>query len=337
MALPRYDGVGVVASEVSDAGESMSFGYYYYGLGLSADKALWGAEDPLIPAEIFVRSQSWKHFNPTTTSETSQEWFRYEKLSNGTHLLHWDQIAVISISEKGRCIEYSLAAERWHSTFCHHLLPQALSFSLLEQGIDPLHGCVVEINGVAVAFIGESGKGKSTLAAYFWKKGHRILSDDLVAIRFQGKTPIVSGGPPHLKLSSRSLGALDLDPGKTQAFLEGTSKYILDMQTSSCRDSKFPLAMIYAITEEPSPTIEIQAQKLCQTFMALTRNPFNAIQNERIRWQTQFEAAAKIINTVPVRRLSFPRDFAALPKVYERLMKDVKPFLRVFYGDSTNS
>jgi len=64
-----------------------------------------------------------------------------------------------------------------------YLLGHALSFALVKQGFEPLHATAVVIEGKAIAFLGDSGFGKSTLAAAFLDAGHTLLTDDLLLSR----------------------------------------------------------------------------------------------------------------------------------------------------------
>lgn len=84
--------------------------------------------------------------------------------------------------------------------------------ALLHQRDDlVLHGSAVEIDGHAVVFLGHSGVGKSTLAAAFCQRGHRVLTDDLCVVRPEGGERMVAfPGFPQTKLWLDSLKRLDI-------------------------------------------------------------------------------------------------------------------------------
>ena len=46
-----------------------------------------------------------------------------------------------------------------------------------------MHGVLIEVYGVGVLILGESGVGKSETALEIVKRGHRLIADDLVEIR----------------------------------------------------------------------------------------------------------------------------------------------------------
>lgn len=85
-----------------------------------------------------------------------------------------------------------------------------------------LHGSAVEIGGRAVVLLGPKGAGKSTTAAAILARGHRLLTDDLVALTEVGGVPHVLPGPTQMKLwpaSAAAVGAEGVVP-----FLNGLSK-----------------------------------------------------------------------------------------------------------------
>lgn len=70
-----------------------------------------------------------------------------------------------------------------------------------------LHANAIDVGGQALVFAGPSGIGKSTIAACFYKKGYRVLADDLTVIDGNNK---VLPSYPQIKLWSDSIAHLDL-------------------------------------------------------------------------------------------------------------------------------
>jgi hypothetical protein len=88
------------------------------------------------------------------------------------------------------------------------LLGSALGALLHQRGLLPLHANGIEIEGRAVLFLGHSGAGKSTMAAWFHDRGFRILSDDVCVVTLDGKgDPTAHPGIPRLRLWSEALRA----------------------------------------------------------------------------------------------------------------------------------
>ena len=88
------------------------------------------------------------------------------------------------------------------------LLGSAFGALLHQRNLLPLHANAVEIDGRAIAFMGHSGAGKSTMAAWFLDRGHRILADDVCVVTFDSAgRPLAHGGIPRLRLWREAIEA----------------------------------------------------------------------------------------------------------------------------------
>ena len=78
-----------------------------------------------------------------------------------------------------------------------------------QRGLLPLHASAIATRRGAVAFLGASGAGKSSIAAFLARRGHRILADDICLVdpaapRDRRVMPMA----PWLKLWSATLDAM---------------------------------------------------------------------------------------------------------------------------------
>ena len=74
------------------------------------------------------------------------------------------------------------------------------------------HGVLVEVYGIGILIIGESGVGKSETAIELLKRGHRLIADDAVEIKATDYN-IVSGTAPELirhYMELRGIGVIDV-------------------------------------------------------------------------------------------------------------------------------
>jgi hypothetical protein len=71
---------------------------------------------------------------------------------------------------------------------------------LERRGISPLHGAAVEVGASAVAFLGPKGSGKTTLAAEFLRRGHPLLSDDILAVRSEPESFEIQPALPEIRM-----------------------------------------------------------------------------------------------------------------------------------------
>jgi len=112
------------------------------------------------------------------------------------------------------------------------LLGSAFGALLHQRRLVPLHGSAVATPWGAIVFVGDSGMGKSTLAAAFYQQGYRLLSDDVCVVRIESGVPVVYPAYPGLYLWTDMLKQLDADasprrkrPGLEKYWVPATQRF----------------------------------------------------------------------------------------------------------------
>lgn len=80
------------------------------------------------------------------------------------------------------------------------LAGSGMAHALTAEGHSPLHASAVEVDGRAIAFIGPSGKGKTTLAGLLCGAGARAVSDDVLRCDSVGDEVVCFRGGSNLRL-----------------------------------------------------------------------------------------------------------------------------------------
>ncbi|KXG75258.1 HPr(Ser) kinase/phosphatase [Thermotalea metallivorans] len=85
----------------------------------------------------------------------------------------------------------------------------------LEDKLAPVitrHGVLVEVYGIGILMIGESGIGKSETALELIKRGHRLVADDAVEIKKVDNNTLVGSAPEIIRhfMEIRGIGILDV-------------------------------------------------------------------------------------------------------------------------------
>jgi hypothetical protein len=135
------------------------------------------------------------------------------------------------------------------------LLGSAFGAIYFQRGFFPLHASVVVINGGAIAFAGDPGAGKSTLAAWLNTQGYPLLCDDVCVIRFTAdEQPVAYPAFPRLKLWADALSAFDIDHRGLQRDYSRADKYHLSAR-GEFRLEPAPLRHINLLkfSDDPAP------------------------------------------------------------------------------------
>jgi hypothetical protein len=179
-------------------------------------------------------------------------------------LIHWPQVGGFRIS-KGRRIVVQADPGVSDAVIGLYLLGAALGLLLHQRGLTVLHAGAVSIDGCAVALIGGKGWGKSTLTAALLARGHKLLSDDIAAIRREGAIPTVLPGIPSIKLWPDSIEAIGRNPEAYERLYPEVEKRTMRLSEEFC-PTPLPLRAIVCLGGGDGMSIEPLAK-----FEALTR------------------------------------------------------------------
>jgi hypothetical protein len=137
------------------------------------------------------------------------------------------------------------------------LLGSAFGALLHQRGLLPLHANAIELDGRAVAFMGHSGAGKSTMAAWFLDRGHRILADDVCVVApGPSGIPLAFPGIPRLRLWREALEQSGRQTDGFELAFDDMDKW--NVPTPAPRQSgPIPLSQVYLLKKagEEAPQI----------------------------------------------------------------------------------
>ncbi|MBK9199490.1 HPr kinase/phosphorylase [Candidatus Skiveiella danica] len=134
-------------------------------------------------------------------------WTQFSRQGDG-YLLRFPDLADFEVSADGAAVLGFPAPGVTSPTVEHLYLNQVLPLALSRQGKLVLHGSAVDIGGQGVAFLGESGRGKSTLAASFASEGTRFLTDDGLLLEWVDGRCMILPSHPSIRLWKDSQDAL---------------------------------------------------------------------------------------------------------------------------------
>jgi HPr kinase/phosphorylase len=116
-------------------------------------------------------------------------------------------------------VDLLIASERYHVPLLRTSVPTPLAIAKISTLLDDalavrevMHGVLVDILGLGVLIVGESGIGKSECALDLIVRGHRLVADDAVEVRRRGETVVIGTCPELTRyhMEVRGLGVINI-------------------------------------------------------------------------------------------------------------------------------
>ena len=173
--------------------------------------ALAGFHEYLQPARILVFGESEVRYLESLDAAT-----RFEVI--GAVFGH-DIPCVMITGGWDPPVEVLVASERCGVPLLRTAVPTPLAIAKIGSILDDalavrkvIHGVLLDILGLGVLIIGESGMGKSECALDLVVRGHRLVADDTVEVRRRGDSEVIGTCPEltrhHMEL--RGLGVINI-------------------------------------------------------------------------------------------------------------------------------
>jgi hypothetical protein len=202
-----------------------------------------------------------------------------------------------------------------------YLLGTAFGVLCHQRGTCPLHGSAIDTGDGCVAFVGDSGSGKSTMVAALASRGHQVISDDLCVFEAGQQGVRVWPGLNRLRLWEDALAALGCDQPGIEREFRGLNKYLVPTQPIRNPQNPRRLLRVYQLAAaadgDPTTLTRLHGAAALEVLM---QNIYRLAIAERMgRKAKLFVACAAAARQVPVYRLSRPLGFQIVPDVLKVL------------------
>jgi len=238
------------------------------------------------------------------------------------YLLRFPELADFIVSKNGLDVRAIPVENVSEHSISHLFLNQVLPLALSRQFRMVLHAAAVQVNSGAIAFVGSSGQGKSTLAASFSSNGYGFLTDDGMEIEPSNQGIVVNPSHPSIRLWEDSSTALFPNLSSPETVADYTPKYRLlaGKELVYC-SQPCPLKLVFFLTKESAKTVVIKPVKGREAMLHLVRNCFLLDISEREMLTHQFDKLAMLARAPIFFQLDFPRSYDMLPLVREAVLR----------------
>ena len=189
-----------------------------------------------------------------------------------------------------------------------HVVPRLLTL----RGRTVFHGTAVSIEGQAVAFLGSTGAGKSTLAVTCANAFGALLADDCLVIE--------EHTDPMRVVPTSALGRLRSDAASIVGI--GRPETCAGKTLIACEAESRPVPLAAIVLLDRGATddsISLTRVGPARAMMGLGRHRFT-FEDDAVAASGVLAAQRCVVEAVPVWSLRYPTDLAALPAVHHVLL-----------------
>lgn len=198
-----------------------------------------------------------------------------------------------------------------------YVLGVLMCILLRQRGLLVLHACSLTRDGQAVAFLGESGWGKSTIAEYLTANGYSLLADDIIALRVTGDgPPLVVPGYPHIRLHRDSGAHLRADFDSLPTVNTLVDKRLRFVETFS--SEPVPLSRIFILEKDfRDETYAAPLDSTAAVFRLMAHARVKHLFKDADSRSEQLQQCADLVRRVPTLQLQRKKSIAALSEVLD--------------------
>ena len=305
--------------------------YRLFDGAVSCDFPLTGVpESPAREADIQVTLGSglpdetgydWFHAWRETDGELVLACARHTAKDGATgYLLRFPELADFMI--QGKVVTCYPGPDCRDDSLRHLVLDQLIPRLWAHRGHLVLHASAVQIpDGRVVAFLGESGWGKSTLAAALQLRGCHLLSDDSISLKVAGGRVLLVPSYTGLRLNDDSIATLGMAGEGWTSVCHYSDKRRMAPAASAAPEPPW-LDTLY-LMREPGEARELLVEPIAgvEAITTLIKRSFLLdINDTRCAARQMHEAGAAVRSLPHVCSLDYPRDYRQLPMLCDALL-----------------
>ena len=262
----------------------------------------------------------------------SQESFLWNDSNSILSVYKLDRVFVVDFPNLARfsvnpyTSEIVINSHTDETTLSHLLLDQVLPRLLAFSGEIILHGGAVVLHDIgAIAFLGESGHGKSSMTTSFVQNGAELLSDDAVKLDIKSEPPSLSGLYPSLRLWPNALDGLNVKSAETSDMAHYSTKRRVSTPSSPAKTLTHSLNTVFLLQMgENDSDIQLLPFSDRDLMLTLIEGSFRLDPTDKIRGQAFFKQIDDAKSRIKGYSLIYPRGYEYLPTVYTAVVSHLR-------------
>lgn len=248
-------------------------------------------------------------------------WTRFYR-TGLNYLLRFPDLADFELSANGLAVQCWPAPGISEDTIQHLYLNQVLPLALSKQGKLVFHASAIETAAGAIAFLGASGRGKSTLAASFATACFRFLTDDALLLEEHDGGYMVQPSHASIRLWGDSKEALVHEDAQQAPPVQYTPKArILSGETLVFCPEARPLRRVYFLGDGSATRLTFQRISPSEALIGLVKNTFLLDIDEQQTLAAHFDQLSRMVSLPIYYQLDYPRRYDDLPSIRQAIVE----------------
>lgn len=248
-----------------------------------------------------------------------------KKMENGSFLVFIPGVAQFQIDPVEEVVQIAPSVNASDASVRHALLDRIVPMLLGQLGNQILHASAVVLkSGDAIAFVGDSGEGKSTLAGSLVAAGASLITDDCLMIKVCGKEVKIIPSYKGLRLRDDSARRVFGTSGVPDSVSDQSDKKRLRLILSENEPIEWhALSSLYLLSYSTS-RVTVHPATQAGSLAALVKQHFFLDVKDKKQILSQFQHIRNLVESgLPVSELSYPRSYDLLPRVRQRVYESL--------------
>lgn len=200
-----------------------------------------------------------------------------------------------------------------HDMIAPNVLGGCMAVILRQRGYLVLHASSVAMGSGAIAFLGGSGWGKSTLAAALHADHRSVLTDDIMALQLGNNTPVVIPAFPQCRLSSAAAEFLGKDSATPTSLSSHIHKRAYTFE-HGFQTQPLPLKKMYILAKGDAHSITLISPKEAFAHLVSHTRAIATLSNKNAL-KKHFQQCTSLLEQVPCYRFVRKPGLEELPNL----------------------